>query len=83
LQKQVRLTTNSETGASSTSIPVVQVRRAQQGGFELDPGFIPPSVTIGAAPMLAHMLDGLVSVMTAKIESLQRTHRKSSSEVYE
>lgn len=83
LQKQVRLTAHPETGASCTSIPVVQVRRAQQGGFELDPGFIPPSVTIGASPMLAHMLEGLVSVMTAKIESLQRTHRKASSEVYE
>lgn len=83
LRKQVRLTAHAETGASCTSIPVVQVRRAQQGGFELDPGFIPPSVTIGASPMLAHMLEGLVSVMTAKIESLQRTHRKASSGVYE
>jgi type VI secretion system protein ImpJ len=29
------------------------------------------------------MLEGLVSIMTAKIESLRRTHRKASSEVYE
>ena len=83
LKKQVRLMAHAETRASYVSVPVVQVRRAQQGGFELDPLFIPPSVTIGAAPTLATMLDGLVSAMTAKIEALQRMHRKANSEVYE
>jgi type VI secretion system protein ImpJ len=83
LKKQARLVAQVETRAPHTSVPVVQVRRAEQGGFEIVPSFIPPSVTISAEPGLQRMLDGLVSVMTTKIESLQRMHRKASNEVYE
>ena len=83
LKKQARLVAHAEAHAPHTSVPVVQVRRADQGGFEIVPSFIPPSVTIGAEPGLRRMLDGLISVMTTKIESLQRMHRKASNEVYE
>lgn len=83
LKKQPRLITHAETSGLHDSVPVVRIRRAPEGGFEIDPSFVPPSVTIGAAPALRGLLDELVSVMTAKIESLQRTHRKASSEVYE
>jgi len=83
LTKRAKLLMEAETRAPHSSVPVVQVRRAEQGGFEIVPSFIPPSVKIGAAPGLRCMLDGLVSVMTAKIESLQRMHRKASNEVYE
>jgi type VI secretion system protein ImpJ len=83
LKKQARLVAHVEARALHTSVPVVQVRRAQQGGFEIVPSFTPPSVTVGAAPALGRMLDGLISVMTTKIESLQRTHRKANNEVYE
>lgn len=83
LKKQARLVAQAEVRAPHTSVPVVQIRRAEQGGFEIIPSFIPPSVTIGADPGLRRMLDGLISVMTTKIESLQRMHRKASNEVYE
>ena len=83
LKKQTRLIARAEASGQHISVPVVRIRRAPQGGFELDPSFVPPSITIGAAPMLKHMLDGVVNIMTAKIETLQRTHRKASSEVYE
>lgn len=83
LKKQARLVAQAEVRAPHTSVPVVQLRRAEQGGFEIVPTFIPPSVTIGAEPGLRRMLDGLVSVMTTKIDSLQRMHRKANNEVYE
>ncbi|WP_313706542.1 type VI secretion system baseplate subunit TssK [Massilia sp.] len=83
LKKQARLLADFETRAPHTSVPVVQVCRAEHGGFEIVPSFIPPSVTVGATPMLGRMLEGLVSVMTAKIEALQRMHRKASNDVYE
>jgi type VI secretion system protein ImpJ len=83
LKKQTRLVVKAEARAPHASVPVVQVRRAEQGGFEIVPSFIPPSVTVGAAPALGRMLDGLISVMTTKIESLQRMHRKANNEVYE
>jgi type VI secretion system protein ImpJ len=83
MKKQARLVAQVETRAPQTSVAVVQVRRAPQGGFEIVPGFVPPSVTVGATPTLTRMLDGLISVMTAKIESLQRMHRKANNDVYE
>lgn len=83
LKKQARLVAHAETHAPQTSIPIVQVRRALEGGFEIVPSFIPPSVTISAEPSLRHMLDGLIGAMTSKTESLQRRHRMASSEVYE
>ena len=83
LKKQARLIPLAEASGMHVSVPVIQLRRAPQGGFELDPFFIAPSITISAAPMLVRMLEGLVSVMTAKIEMLQRSHRKANSEVYE
>jgi type VI secretion system protein ImpJ len=83
LKKQARLVSHQGLRDVHTSVPVVRIRRAPQGGFEIDPAFIPPIVTIGAAPSLGRMLEGLISALTAKIESLQRMHRKTSSDVYE
>ena len=83
LTKQTRLVCHTETQAVTSNVPVLQIRRAAQGGFEIDPSFIAPSVAIGADPVLGRMLEGLISVLTAKIESLQRMHRKGSNEVYE
>jgi type VI secretion system protein ImpJ len=83
LKKQAKLVSHLGPRDPHTSLPVVQVRRAPQGGFEIDPTFIPPSVMIGAVPSIGRMLDGLISALTAKIESLQRMHRKNNADVYE
>lgn len=83
LKKQVRLLLQAEPHGARASIPVVRVRRVAEGGFELVPEFIPPSVTVGAAPGLVRMLDSLSSVITTKIESLQRTHRMTNNSMYE
>lgn len=83
LKKQARLLTDAQSRASCTSIPILEIRRAPEGGFEIVPSFIPPSVTLGADAGSRRMLEGLISVITAKIESLQRRHRMASNEVYE
>jgi type VI secretion system protein ImpJ len=83
LKKQARLVAQADIQAPHISIPIVQVQRALDGGFEIVPSFIPPCVTIGAEPGLRLMLNGLISAMTAKIESLQRRHRMASNDVYE
>jgi type VI secretion system protein ImpJ len=83
LKKQARLVSHLAPRDPHSSLPVVQVRRLPQGGFEIDTAFVPPSVAIGAAPELRRMLDGLISALTAKIESLQRMHRKTNADVYE
>jgi type VI secretion system protein ImpJ len=83
LKKRGRLVSNLSPRDTSTSLPVVQVRRASHGLFEIIPSFIPPSIAIGASPALRRILEGLISALTTKIESLQRMHRKSSADVFE
>jgi type VI secretion system protein ImpJ len=83
LKKQPRLVSQLTPRDAHASVPVIRITRAAQGGFELDAAFIPPSVAIGATPALGRMLDGLISAMTAKIETLQRMHRKTSGDTYE
>ncbi|MEO7577289.1 MAG: type VI secretion system baseplate subunit TssK, partial [Massilia sp.] len=83
LPKQARLVVHDELQPAHASVAVAQLRRARDGGFEMVPSFIAPGVALGAAPSLRRMLDGLIGVLTAKIESLQRTHRKANNEVYE
>lgn len=83
LKKQAKLMSNLTPRGPHTSLPVVQIRRVPQGGFEIDPAFIPSCVAISAAPSLGHMLEGLISALTAKVESLQRMHRKANKDVYE
>jgi type VI secretion system protein ImpJ len=83
LKMRARLVSHLAPRDPHVSLPVVQVHRAPHGGFEIDPSFIPPSVAIGAAPGLKRMLEGLISALTAKIESLQRMHRKTSADMYE
>lgn len=83
LKKQAILAAQPAAGHTHTSVPVVRIRRAAPGGFEIDPSFVPPCVAIGATPTPMRMLDGLISALTAKIEALQRMHRKGRNGAYE
>ncbi|MDB5960576.1 MAG: tssK [Massilia sp.] len=83
LQMRARLVADLAPRDASSSVAVVRLRRADEGGFEIDESFIPASVAIGAAPGLRRMLDSLISALTAKVESLQRNHRKATADTYE
>lgn len=83
LKKQARLASQFAPHDPHASLPVVRIRRTPEGGFEIDESFIPPSVAIGATPTLSRMLDSLISALTAKVESLQRMHRKATADSYE
>ena len=83
LRKQARLIADFAPRDPLASVPIVRLRRADSGGFEVDQSFIPPSVAIGAAPELKRMLESLISALVAKVDALQRTHRKASADTYE
>ena len=83
LKKQPRLISHLVTRDAYASVPLIRISRTEQGGFEMDASFIAPCVGIGATPALGRMLDGLISAMSAKIEALQRMHRKVSADTYE
>jgi type VI secretion system protein ImpJ len=83
LKKRIRLLSHIEPRDGHVSFPVARIRRMPQGGFEFDPTFVPPSISIGVAFPLQQMLEELISALTAKIESLQGSHRKKHGGTFE
>lgn len=83
LKKRVRLLAHTEPRDGHVSFPILRLHRAPRGGFDLDPAFVPACVTIDAARPLQQILDGLMSVLSAKIAALHNAHRKSNASTFE
>jgi type VI secretion system protein ImpJ len=76
LSKTVKLLSHLEARTDHLSFPVVRVRRAVSGGFELDRDFFAPGISIQASPGLSLMLDHLLVKLGAKVEALYQRHRQ-------
>jgi len=83
LKKAVRLVSELEPRDAMVSLPVARLRRSSQGGFELDPNFIPPSLSIGSTPHLVLKLRRLMDALQAKVNALYGHHREPSKNVVE
>jgi type VI secretion system protein ImpJ len=83
LKKTVRLMSDQEPLGAFDCIPVIQLRRLVTGGFEPDPQFIPPGLSIASAPVLKALLDRLMDALQAKVQSLQGHMREPSRNVIE
>ncbi|HWJ96193.1 MAG TPA: type VI secretion system baseplate subunit TssK, partial [Telluria sp.] len=83
LKKCVRLVAESDPRESFISMPLLRLRRAATGGFEVDDSFIPPSLSIGAAPALFQQLRRLLDSLQAKVSALYGHHREPSRNVIE
>lgn len=83
LRKTVRLVSDAEPLDSYVHFPVLRLRRAATGGFELDAAFIPPSLSIRSAPLLFLQLRRLVDALQAKVSALYGHHREPSKHVIE
>ena len=83
LKKAVRLVSELEPRDAFVCVPVVRLRRASAGGFELDPNFVPPSLTISSAPFIALKLRRLMDALQAKVNALYGHHREPSKNVVE
>jgi type VI secretion system protein ImpJ len=64
-------------------MPLLRLRRQATGAFELDQRFVPPSASIGAAPVLQAMLRRLLDMLQAKVDALYGHHREPSKHVIE
>lgn len=82
LGKTVRLLSHLEPRNAFVSFPVIRLQRLAAGGFEEDPAFLPPCVSI-ASTYLQRMLDSLLGKMQAKIAALQTRHRQPSNSILE
>ena len=80
LDKQVRLLSHLAPRAGYASVPVLRLRR-RGGGFEIDPAFVAPSISVGAAPALARLMDALMQKLQAKIDVLYAAQREPSKDV--
>ena len=83
LKKAVRLVSEAEPRDSYIHFPLLRLRRAATGGFEMDEGFVPPTLSIGAAPALFQQLRRLLDALQAKTAALYGHQREPSRNVVE
>ena len=83
LRKTVRLVPEFEPRDAYLSFPLLRLRRAATGGFEPDPAFMPPSLSVSATPALFQHLRRLLDALQAKVASLYGHHREPSRNVIE
>ena len=83
LNSAVRLLSDLEPLGAFECVPVIRLRRTVTGGFEADPAFIPPALSIDSAPALKAVLDRLLDALQAKVQSLQGHMREPSRNVIE
>lgn len=83
LRKTVRLVSDAEPLDAYVHVPLLRLRRAATGGFELDGAFVPPSLSIKSAPLLFLQLRRLLDALQAKVSALYGHHREPSKHVIE
>jgi type VI secretion system protein ImpJ len=83
LKKTLRLVPEFEPRDSYTHFPLLRLRRAATGGFELDAAFVPPSLSLRSAPLLFLQLRRLLDALQAKVNALYGHHREPSKHVIE
>lgn len=83
LKKAIRLVSELDARDSLVSFPLLRLRRLSTGGFELDPHYVPPSMSIRSSPLLYLQLRRLLDALQAKVNALYGHHREPSKHVIE
>jgi type VI secretion system protein ImpJ len=83
LTRAVRLVSEADPRDSYVHFPLLRLRRAATGGFEMDEKFVPPTLSVGAAPVLFQQLRRLLDALQAKTAALYGHQREPSRKVVE
>lgn len=83
LRKQARLIAPFEPSEQYVSFPLVRIRKTSTAAYELDAGFLAPSISIDAQPALFAMLRRLLDILQAKCAALYGHHREPSKNIIE
>ncbi|HWP19958.1 MAG TPA: type VI secretion system baseplate subunit TssK [Burkholderiaceae bacterium] len=83
LRKSVKLLADPQPRDHLVSIPLLRLKRTSTGEMEIDPRFVPPSLSISASPVLHGSLRRLLDVLQAKVDALYGFHREPSRNVIE
>jgi type VI secretion system protein ImpJ len=83
LRKMSLLKAAQEPREQFLTLPLIRVRRTSSRGFEQDPSFLPPSISLGSSPLLTLMLRRQLEALQAKANALYGFHREPSKHVIE
>jgi type VI secretion system protein ImpJ len=83
LSRTLRLLPDEAARDHLIHMPLLRLRRAATGGFELDAGFVPPCTSLAASPALQALLRRQLDVLQAKVDALYGLHREPSRHVIE
>lgn len=65
------------------TLPITRIRRTSSNGFEVDSGFVPPSLSLRSAPTLYILLRRQIDALLAKVDALYGFHREPSKNIIE
>lgn len=83
LKKSLRLLSDRDNREQYVSMPVARVRANGSGGYEFDPVFVPPALTIRSSPSIYRLVRRLVEILQAKAQALYGYHREPSLNIVE
>lgn len=83
LRKQARLRAHTQASENCVRLPLLRLHRTVTGSYELDPGFVPPSLSLAASAALLNRLRRLLDALQAKVNALYGFHREPSRHVIE
>lgn len=77
-RRNLRLLVEGEIQDGHTVLPLARIARSRAGVFQLDPGFVPPLVDVGASEHLLGIARRLVEILSAKSTTLSGGRRQRS-----
>lgn len=83
LSQIAHLKSDSDNRDAFLTMPITRIRRTSSNSFEIDPAFVPPSISLRSAPSLYAMLRRQIDALLAKVEALYGFHREPSKNVIE
>ena len=83
LSKIAHIKSANEPRDQFLTLPIVRIRRTSSNGFEVDPAFLPPSISLRSAPSLYVLLRRQIDALLAKVDALYGFHREPSKNVIE
>jgi type VI secretion system protein ImpJ len=83
LQRRLRLVSDLEPREHLVTMPLLRLHRQAANGFALDTQFMPPAMSLSAAPFLQSLLRRLLDILQAKVDALYGSHREPSKHVIE
>lgn len=83
LVKTSVLKASTDASDAYLTVPILRIRKTPANGFEKDPRFVPPSLTLSGAPLLQLQLRRLLDALQAKVNALYGFHREPSKHIIE